>query len=153
MTIEQMNDGFDSYIGIKRINAKKMTRKEYNDFRGWELPQNENGEDDGFLVEYLDGGKPNTESYAGYISWSPKEVFENAYTKNIVLGFSLNSEELEPYQIRVLEEHEELMLKMEKLKLYLDKQETNDRLLESQYSYMFGYMNILRQRIKSWEIK
>ena len=47
------------FYGTKRINAKPMTRAEYNIFRGWELPSNENGDDTGYLVEYLDGGKPN----------------------------------------------------------------------------------------------
>ena len=68
-----------SFIGTKRINATPMNRGKYNDFRGWELPQNEDGFDEGYLVEYLDGGKPNTDQYAGYVSWSPKEQFENAY--------------------------------------------------------------------------
>lgn len=66
-------------VGSKIINAQPMTRREYNRFRGWELPADENGDDDGFLVEYLDGGKANTKEFAGYVSWSPKDVFERAY--------------------------------------------------------------------------
>lgn len=62
----------------KAVNAKPMTRQEYNDFRGWQLPENENGADEGYLVEYQDG-EPNTTEYKGYISWSPKEQFENSY--------------------------------------------------------------------------
>lgn len=69
-----------SYIGTKQINAKPMTRQEYNDFRGWELPDDENGNDEGYLVEYLNGGQANTEEYEGYVSWSPKNVFELAYS-------------------------------------------------------------------------
>lgn len=67
------------HIGVKLINAFPMTRQAYNDFRGWQLPAGENGEDEGYLVEYLDGGKPNTDRFDGYVSWSPKEVFEKAY--------------------------------------------------------------------------
>ena len=67
------------YLGLKEINAIPMTRQAYNDFRGWELPSNENGDDKGFLVEYVDGGKANTEFYSGYVSWSPEDVFEKAY--------------------------------------------------------------------------
>lgn len=67
------------YIGTKLINATPMNRQQYNDFRGWKLPEDENGDDEGFLVEYIDGGKANTEQYAGYVSWSPKDVFERAY--------------------------------------------------------------------------
>ncbi len=67
------------YVGMKIIMAKPMTRIEYNNFRNWDLPSNENGDDEGYLVEYLDGGSPNTPDYAGYVSWSPKDVFERAY--------------------------------------------------------------------------
>jgi hypothetical protein len=67
------------YIGTKLINAKPMTRKAYNDFRGWTLPADENGADEGYLVEYVDGGKGNTDHYEGYVSWSPADVFDRAY--------------------------------------------------------------------------
>jgi len=70
-----------SYIGTKRVNAKPLNRQEYNDFRGWVLPSDENGKDRGYLVEYVDGGRANTDGYAGYVSWSPKEQFDNAYRK------------------------------------------------------------------------
>lgn len=75
------------YFGTKRIAAKPMTRLEYNKFRGWELPSNEDGADEGYLVEYLDGGKPNVEGYAGYLSWSPKEQFDNAYQPIDAMSF------------------------------------------------------------------
>jgi hypothetical protein len=67
------------YIGTKLINAKPMTRQAYNDFRGWTVPADENGADEGYLVEYVDGGKGNTDHYAGYVSWSPADVFDRAY--------------------------------------------------------------------------
>ena len=67
------------YIGTKLINAKPMTRQAYNDFRGWTLPADENGADEGYLVEYVDGGKGNTDHYEGYVSWSPADVFDRAY--------------------------------------------------------------------------
>lgn len=67
------------FVGIKGVRAVAYTRQAYNDLRGWKLPENENGDDDGYLVEYLDGGKPNVEGFAGYVSWSPKDVFERAY--------------------------------------------------------------------------
>lgn len=67
------------YIGVKLINAKPMSREEYNELRGWTVPADENPDDAGYLVEYIDGGKANTERFAGYVSWSPKDVFERAY--------------------------------------------------------------------------
>lgn len=77
-----------SYIGTKQVRATPMTRGEYNTFRGWQLPADEDGADEGYIVEYLDGGKPNTPHYAGYISWSPRRQFENAYHELTCLSFS-----------------------------------------------------------------
>ncbi len=83
-----------NYIGTKVINAKPMSRADYNTFRGWDLPANENGEDEGYLVEYTDGGKPNVEGYVGYVSWSPKEQFEKAYVVTEHMSFGLAVEAL-----------------------------------------------------------
>lgn len=67
------------YLGSKLVMALPMNRAEYNTYRGWELPANENGADLGYLVEYTDSLRPNHEKHAGYISWSPKEEFDRAY--------------------------------------------------------------------------
>lgn len=68
-----------TYIGTKIIEAKPMTRGDYNTFRGWKIPEDENPEDRGYLVKYPDG----------YISWSPKEVFEEAYRECDSMPFGL----------------------------------------------------------------
>lgn len=78
-----------SYIGTKLINGKPMNRLEYNQLRGWDLPADENGEDEGYLVEYTDGGRPNVDGFAGYVSWSPKAVFDNAYKPTDGMSFGL----------------------------------------------------------------
>ena len=75
------------FFGTKLLNAKPMTRGEYNTYRGWELPANENENDEGYFVEYVDGGKPNTSAYVGYVSWSPKDVFEASYQPMNALSF------------------------------------------------------------------
>lgn len=77
------------FIGTKKIRAQAMTRLAYNILRGWNLPENENGEDEGYLVEYLDGGKPNMPGYAGYVSWSPKAQFDAAYRPCNAMNFGL----------------------------------------------------------------
>lgn len=82
------------YIGVKEINATPMSRAAYNLFRGWELPKDENGEDEGYLVEYVDGGQANTATYKGYVSWSPKDVFERAYKPTEGMSFGLALEAL-----------------------------------------------------------
>jgi hypothetical protein len=71
-----------------------MTRLAYNEYRGWTLPADENGADEGYLVEYLDGGKPNHPSHAGYISWSPKAQFDVAYRPTTGMTFGLAIEAL-----------------------------------------------------------
>lgn len=77
------------YIGTKIIKATPITRAEYNTYRGWPLPSDEKGDDEGYLVEYTDGGTPNHPDHAGYISWSPAEQFDNAYRETSGLTFGL----------------------------------------------------------------
>ncbi len=79
------------HIGVTIVNAKPMTRAEYNTFRGWTLPADEDGADAGFLVENLDGGRANTTEYIGYVSWSPADVFHRAYrqTNNMTFGMAI----------------------------------------------------------------
>lgn len=57
------------YIGVKVIEAEPMSRGDYNKYRGWTIPADEDPEDEGYLVKYPDG----------YVSWSPKLQFEEAY--------------------------------------------------------------------------
>jgi hypothetical protein len=82
-----MKTDMQEYIGTKRINAVVMSRAEYTHLRGWEVPDDEDGSDIGYLVEYLDGGAPNHPGFKGYISWSPMEVFHKAYKTNGKLTF------------------------------------------------------------------
>ena len=88
-----------TYTGTKMINAQAMTRASYNAMRGWTLPADENGEDDGYLlVEYLDGGKPNHPDFEGYVSWSPRQQFEGAYIETSGLTFGLALEAMKKGQ-------------------------------------------------------
>lgn len=72
-------ENMKKYVGTKELKAIPMNKEEYCQYRQWEVPSNENPKEEGYLVEYLDGGKPNDERHLGYISWSPKDVFEKAY--------------------------------------------------------------------------
>lgn len=65
----------------KQVKATPMNRADYNDYRGWILPEDEDGTDEGYLVEYLDGGDSNHHEHENYISWSPKEVFDKGYSE------------------------------------------------------------------------
>lgn len=69
------------YIGTKKIKAVLTTKREYYDYRGWNVPEDEDPNEEVYLVEYeVDPkSKPNHDSHRGYISMSPKHVFEKAY--------------------------------------------------------------------------
>lgn len=79
------------YIGVKMILAKPMTRQAYNDYRGWELPEDEKhlANESGYLVEYNDPEHSNHPNHKGYISWSPDNVFNEAYRLTNGMSFGL----------------------------------------------------------------
>jgi len=83
--MEEMKD----YVGLKRIKATPLTRGKYNQLRGWDLPADENGDDEGYLVGYPDGGKANTDIFPYYVSWSPKDVFDESHREISNLPFSV----------------------------------------------------------------
>ena len=59
-----------AYIGTKIVRAKSMTQHGFADRKGRDQPEGGRGVDHhGYLVVYPDG----------YESWSPKDVFEEAY--------------------------------------------------------------------------
>lgn len=59
------------YTGTKALAAKPMTLGDYNELRGWTIPENEDPARAGYYVMYFDD----------YVSWSPADVFEAAYTR------------------------------------------------------------------------
>ena len=59
----------NKYIGFKMLRASLMTLGDYNEFRGWKIPENEDPTSEGYKVVYPDG----------YVSWSPKKIFETSY--------------------------------------------------------------------------
>ena len=72
------------YIGCKLLKAEPMTRGAYNEYRGWTIPEDEDPAEPGYFVRYPDG----------YVSWSPKPVFEQAYmevddNKDLPSGISI----------------------------------------------------------------
>lgn len=58
-----------TYIGMKILRAEPLNLGNYNELRGWTMPDDEDPAREGYFVQYPDG----------YQSWSPKEVFEGAY--------------------------------------------------------------------------
>ena len=68
------------YAGLRIVIAIAMTRLEYNNFRGGDLPADENGEDKGYKVE---------DNNSGHISWLPEEEFNSIYKSVDGLTFGL----------------------------------------------------------------
>jgi hypothetical protein len=138
------------FIGTKTILARALTRGEYNAYRGWNAPSGEDQTAQGYLVEYTDGGTPNDPRHAGYISWSPKEQFDNAYRARPLVV------DLAPHQQRVVDEKAELDERLEKLIAFtrtpifagLDAEERNR--LDQQAATMAMYSDILGDRIAAF---
>jgi hypothetical protein len=57
------------FIGTKIIEAELIDKELYCNKRGWDVPKDEDRDEEGYYIRYPDG----------YISWSPKEQFEKAY--------------------------------------------------------------------------
>lgn len=65
----EMYKGEQYYLGVKRISAWPMNLGDYNKERGWTIPADEDPAKEGYMVQCP----------GGYLSWSPKEIFEDAY--------------------------------------------------------------------------
>lgn len=134
----------NKYLGTKEVSAKPMTRGEYNDYRGWELPADEShlANEQGFLVEYVDGGRANHPDHEGYISWSPADVFNRAYAP------------IDTWLDRVKLEQAELQIKLDALNKTLDVERKPDFITDKQWIFMTRqqfhmrqYNQILKDRI------
>jgi hypothetical protein len=78
-----------THVGSKIISATQMNRFDYNVYRGW-LTSDEEVKEDGYLVEYEPhpASTPNMTERAGYVSWSPLAVFDDAYNSVSAMTFS-----------------------------------------------------------------
>lgn len=76
--IEYRLKNMKRFNALKKVNATPMTRQAYNDYRGWTLPEDENGDDEGYLTEDING-PINTDEFMGYVSWTPKAMFEDQF--------------------------------------------------------------------------
>ena len=137
------------FIGIKKVEAKPMTRGEYNKYRGWQIHADENPNDEGYLVKYSDD----------YISWSPKKAFDEAYRE--IEKYPLVDTALlmrsDDYKDRFKAEYEQLKIRTEKLFDMLQKYKSGAleftptcdyEMLEKQYFAMQSYLLCLEKRAK-----
>lgn len=80
-----------SYISTKLVKAKPMTRGEYNKYRGWEAPKEEDQTIDGYLI--IQGT---------HETWVPGCVFKKYYlkvedNKNLASGVSIGSKMVDDF--------------------------------------------------------
>ena len=101
------------YIGIKVVAARPMTRGDYNIFRGWQIPADEDPADEGYVMKYENG----------HVQWLPKDMFESDYKEYdestlpaTAIGM-VSSDYKECFQA----EYKQLRIRYEKLKRMLKK--------------------------------
>lgn len=135
------------YVGVKLIEAKPMTRGDYNKYRGWVIPKDENPNDEGYLVKYSDN----------YVSWSPKGVFDEAYREyeanelpQTALGMISND-----YKERFKAEYYQAKIRHDKLRKMIVKHDAGTlgfepdcpvTVLDDQLYYMNEYLKCLEIR-------
>lgn len=130
----------NKYIGTKEVKATPMNRGDYNAFRGWQVPENENPDDDGYLVVYPNG-ESNVDGFDGYVSWSPKKQFDDVYYI------------AETFKDRLVIEYEQLEERLGKLRGFIQSErfqslaEEDRNLLVEQEKAMDSYLAILNTRI------
>lgn len=142
------------YIGVKQVEAKPMTRGEYNDYRDWTVPEGENPNDEGYVVKYEDG----------YVSWSPKETFEKSY--HVVGVRPLNDSVLlivsTDYKDRFKAEYIQLKTRIDNLKTMMHNWDMEQlsfipscprSTYTLQLDFMTKYLAILEARAKIEDIK
>lgn len=73
-----IENAMNKFVGTKIVLAKEMTLGEYNDYRGWPIPENEDPATEGYFIEMPDT-VPNIAGHSGYITWSRKDAFEDSH--------------------------------------------------------------------------
>lgn len=101
------------YIGTKIVKAEPMTRGDCNNYRGWQIPADEDPMDEGYLMEYENGHE----------QWLPKEMFETdyiEYDKNKLPATAVVMISTD-YKERFKAEYAQLVIRYEGLKGMLKK--------------------------------
>lgn len=142
------------YINVEQVEAKKMTRGDYNNYRGWTVPTDENPADEGYLVKHSDN----------YVSWIAKDEFEKTY--NVVGVRSLNDSALlmvsTDYKDRFLAEYIQLKTRIDNLKTMMHNWDMEQlsfipscprSTYTLQLDFMTKYLAILEARAKIEDIK
>lgn len=142
------------YINVEQVEAKKMTIGDYNNYRGWTVPTDENPADEGYLVKHSDN----------YVSWIAKDDFEKTY--NVVGVRSLNDSALlmvsTDYKDRFKAEYIQLKTRIDNLKTMMHNWDMEQlsfipscprSTYTLQLNFMTKYLAVLEVRAKIEDIK
>jgi ribosomal protein L19 len=133
---------------IKQVLVKEMTRGNYNEFKGWIIPENENPLDEGFLLKDPD---------SNYITWVPKDIFEKTVTVESPLIDTAILMKSDDFKDRFRAEFYQLSIRYEGLQKMVTAYENNQlsfipkcsiEILKSQLDVMKKYIEILEERAK-----
>lgn len=138
------DDTAKTYTGTKTLKAWPATRGEYNQYRGWLSPPDEDPAENGYIVEYEEGGNPNHPDHKGYISWSPASVFERTYFETPGDWKSRLTQEVGQVEFR-LDKLEEFVATSPAFEAMADEER---ELLMMQRTAMQSYSGILQRRLQ-----
>lgn len=157
-TIEEIKNSLKKFTGTKDVMAMPMTKAEYYELLG--RPEAKiYVYEYGYFVMYELNGNLNMDGFDGYVSWLPKDVFENSYglSENSVNGLksenSVNGLKSESFVDRLKNEYLELLERINNLDDFLrnalidGKEIEQERLLNIQLYAMKTYAGILKTRL------
>ena len=116
--------------------AQPMTRLEYNQFRGWTVPESEDPNDPGYLMDF-----------GFHTAWWPADVVDKAF---VMLPPAPS------YQQRVHGEHKQLLDRQEKLTVFITSPAFSSLApaeqirLSKQFHLQKQLLEVLSQRIASF---
>ena len=95
-----------------RVTGTPMTRSEYCTFRGWALPTNEDGTDEGMLI-----------NFGFHTAWWPKEIIKPNFVEL--------DESIPEWKASITVEHAELVDRAQKLREFLASEGSSPWFLRS----------------------
>ena len=134
-------------IGVERFEARPMTCGDYNVYRGWKIPADENPADEGYLIKYSDG----------YEKWISKETFEEVCVVEddsplLATVFNMKSPD---YKKRFEAEYRQLKIRYKGLKRMCEKWDAGEldftptcprATYDKQMAAMVDYLSVLEVR-------
>ena len=131
-------EGVQRYSSEVFVWAAPMLLKDYAVIRGVTVPDNEDENANGYIVEQM-GTQPNCEGFGSSIVWMVKEYFDSKFTiSNVIKKVTVADDTLE--QLTVLDE------RVKKLEVYL-KCEAFAALSQAEQNNLSGLLQGMRDHL------